>query len=396
MNKKTVRDIDVKGKKILVRCDFNVPLNEKGVITDNTRITAALPTIKYLMDNGAKVVLCSHLGRPKGEVNQKYSLKPVAEELTNLLDSDVKFASDVTGSSAKETVNSLQDGEVALLENVRFDPREEKNDDTLSAELASLTDGIYVNDAFGTAHRAHASTAGVASYLPAVAGFLMEKELNFLGTTLENPERPFVAILGGKKVSDKIGVIDSLLEKVDTLMIGGGMAYTFFKSMGYNVGNSICELDKLDLAKSLMEKAKAKGVKLMLPVDTKVGKEFKEDTESKTVKYTEIPDGWEGFDIGAETIKMYQEELSKAKTVIWNGPLGLFEFDQFAIGTNTIAEYLGNLENVTTVIGGGDSAAAIEKLGIGDKFTHISTGGGASLEFLEGKKLPGVECLLDK
>ena len=341
MNKKTVRDIDVKGKKVLVRCDFNVPLDENKNITDNRRIVGALPTIKYLLDNDCKVILCSHLGRPKGQVNKDFSLEPVAKELASLAE-------------------------------------------------------IYVNDAFGTAHRAHASTAGVASYLPAVAGFLMEKELNFLGTTLENPERPFVAILGGKKVSDKIGVIDSLLEKVDTLMIGGGMAYTFFKSMGYNVGNSICELDKLDLAKSLMEKAKAKGVKLMLPVDTKVGKEFKEDTESKTVKYTEIPDGWEGFDIGAETIKMYQDELSKAKTVIWNGPLGLFEFDQFAIGTNAIAEYLGNLENVTTVIGGGDSAAAIEKLGIGDKFTHISTGGGASLEFLEGKKLPGVECLLDK
>ena len=306
-----------------------------------------------------------------------------------------KLANDIIGKSAKELTANMKDGEIVLLENVRFDSREEANDAEFAKKLASLAE-IYVNDAFGTAHRAHASTAGVASYLPAVAGFLMEKELNFLGTTLENPERPFVAILGGKKVSDKIGVIDSLLEKVDTLMIGGGMAYTFFKSMGYNVGNSICELDKLDLAKSLMEKAKAKGVKLMLPVDTKVGKEFKEDTESKTVKYTEIPDGWEGFDIGAETIKMYQDELSKAKTVIWNGPLGLFEFDQFAIGTNAIAEYLGNLENVTTVIGGGDSAAAIEKLGIGDKFTHISTGGGASLEFLEGKKLPGVECLLDK
>ena len=363
MNKKTVRDIDVKGKKVLVRCDFNVPLDENKNITDNRRIVGALPTIKYLLDNDCKVILCSHLGRPKGQVNKDFSLEPVAKELSKLLGKEVKLANDIIGKSAKE--------------------------------LASLAE-IYVNDAFGTAHRAHASTAGVASYLPAVAGFLMEKELNFLGTTLENPERPFVAILGGKKVSDKIGVIDSLLEKVDTLMIGGGMAYTFFKSMGYNVGNSICELDKLDLAKSLMEKAKAKGVKLMLPVDTKVGKEFKEDTESKTVKYTEIPDGWEGFDIGAETIKMYQDELSKAKTVIWNGPLGLFEFDQFAIGTNAIAEYLGNLEDVTTVIGGGDSAAAIEKLGIGDKFTHISTGGGASLEFLEGKKLPGVECLLDK
>lgn len=395
MNKKTVRDIDVKGKKVLVRCDFNVPLDVNKNITDNRRIVGALPTIKYLLDNDCKVILCSHLGRPKGQVNKDFSLEPVAKELSKLLGKEVKLANDIIGKSAKELTANMKDGEIVLLENVRFDSREEANDAEFAKELASLAE-IYVNDAFGTAHRAHASTAGVASYLPAVAGFLMEKELNFLGTTLENPERPFVAILGGKKVSDKIGVIDSLLEKVDTLMIGGGMAYTFFKSMGYNVGNSICELDKLDLAKSLMEKAKAKGVKLMLPVDTKVGKEFKEDTESKTVKYTEIPDGWEGFDIGSETIKMYQDELSKAKTVIWNGPLGLFEFDQFAIGTNAIAEYLGNLENVTTVIGGGDSAAAIEKLGIGDKFTHISTGGGASLEFLEGKKLPGVECLLDK
>lgn len=395
MNKKTVRDIDVKGKKVLVRCDFNVPLDENKNITDNRRIVGALPTIEYLLDNDCKVILCSHLGRPKGQVNKDFSLEPVAKELSKLLGKEVKLANDIIGKSAKELTANMKDGEIVLLENVRFDSREEANDAEFAKELASLAE-IYVNDAFGTAHRAHASTAGVASYLPAVAGFLMEKELNFLGTTLENPERPFVAILGGKKVSDKIGVIDSLLEKVDTLMIGGGMAYTFFKSMGYNVGNSICELDKLDLAKSLMEKAKAKGVKLMLPVDTKVGKEFKEDTESKTVKYTEIPDGWEGFDIGAETIKMYKDELSKAKTVIWNGPLGLFEFDQFAIGTNAIAEYLGNLENVTTVIGGGDSAAAIEKLGIGDKFTHISTGGGASLEFLEGKKLPGVECLLDK
>ena len=322
-------------------------------------------------------------------------MEPVAKELSRLLGKEVKLAKDIIGTSAKELTANMQDGEIVLLENVRFDKREEENDEEFSKELASMAE-IYVNDAFGTAHRAHSSTAGVAKFLPAVAGFLMEKEINFLGTTLEKPERPFMAILGGKKVSDKIGVIDSLLEKVDTLIIGGGMAYTFFKAMGYNVGNSICELDKLDLATSLIEKAKNKGVKLMLPVDTKVGKEFKADTESKTVSYKEIPDGWEGFDIGAETIKMYEEELSKAKTVIWNGPVGLFEFDQFAIGTNSIAEFLGNMKDVTTIIGGGDSAAAIEKLGIGDKFTHISTGGGASLEFLEGKKLPGVECLLDK
>ena len=394
MNKKTVRDIDLKGKKVLVRCDFNVPLDENFNITDNRRIVGALPTIKYLLDNDCKVILCSHLGRPKGQVKKEFSLAPVAKELSRLLGKEVKLADDIIGESAKTLTANMKNGDIVLLENVRFDAREEANDPEFAKELASLAE-VYVNDAFGTAHRAHSSTAGVAAYLPAVSGFLMEKEINFLGTALENPERPFVAILGGKKVSDKIGVIDSLLEKVDTLMIGGGMAYTFFKSMGYNVGNSICELDKLDLAKELMEKAKAKGVKLMLPVDTKVGKEFKEDTESKVVPYTQIPDGWEGFDIGTETIKMYEEELKKAKTVIWNGPVGLFEFDQFAVGTNSLAKCLGSLEGVTT-IGGGDSAAAIEKLGIGDKFTHISTGGGASLEFLEGKKLPGVECLLDK
>ncbi len=395
MNKKTVRDIDLKGKKVLVRCDFNVPLDENFNITDNRRIVGALPTIKYLLDNDCKIILCSHLGRPKGQVKKEFSLAPVAKELSRLLGKEVKLADDIIGESAKTLTANMKNGDIVLLENVRFDAREEANDPEFAKELASLAE-VYVNDAFGTAHRAHSSTAGVAAYLPAVAGFLMEKEINFLGTALENPERPFVAILGGKKVSDKIGVIDSLLEKVDTLMIGGGMAYTFFKSMGYNVGNSICELDKLDLAKELMEKAKAKGVKLMLPVDTKVGKEFKEDTESKVVPYTQIPDGWEGFDIGTETIKMYEEELKKAKTVIWNGPVGLFEFDQFAVGTNSLAKCLGSLEGVTTIIGGGDSAAAIEKLGIGDKFTHISTGGGASLEFLEGKKLPGVECLLDK
>lgn len=395
MNKKTVRDIDLKGKKVLVRCDFNVPLDENFNITDNRRIVGALPTIKYLLDNDCKIILCSHLGRPKGQVKKEFSLAPVAKELSRLLGKEVKLADDIIGESAKTLTANMKNGEIVLLENVRFDAREEANDPEFAKELASLAE-VYVNDAFGTAHRAHSSTAGVASYLPAVSGFLMEKEINFLGTALENPERPFVAILGGKKVSDKIGVIDSLLEKVDTLMIGGGMAYTFFKSMGYNVGDSICELDKLDLAKELMEKAKAKGVKLMLPIDTRVGKEFKEDTESKVVPYTQIPDGWEGFDIGTETIKMYEEELKKAKTVIWNGPVGLFEFDQFAVGTNSLAKCLGSLEGVTTIIGGGDSAAAIEKLGIGDKFTHISTGGGASLEFLEGKKLPGVECLLDK
>ena len=394
MNKKTVRDIDVKGKKVLVRCDFNVPYDENRVITDNRRIVAALPTIKYLIENNAKVILCSHLGRPKGEVKPEFSLDIVATELSKLLGQEVVLAKDVVGEDAKAKAEALKEGQVMLLENVRFEPGEEKNDEELSKKFASLAE-IYVNDAFGTAHRAHSSTTGVASFLPAVSGFLIEKELNFMGGALENPERPFMAILGGRKVSDKIGVIESLLEKVDVLMIGGAMAYTFFKAMGYSVGNSICEEDKLDLARSLMEKAKAKGVKFMLPIDTKVGKEFSKDTESKTVKYTEIPDGWEGFDIGAETIALYSEELKKAKTVIWNGPVGLFEFDQFAIGTNSIAKILSELDAVP-IVGGGDSAAAVEKAGLADKFTHISTGGGASLEFLEGKKLPGIEALQDK
>lgn len=394
MNKKTVKDINVKGKKVLVRCDFNVPQDENGNITDTRRIVSSLPTIKYLLENGAKVILCSHLGRPKGEVKKEFSLAPVAKELSKELGCDVKLADDIVGESAKSLTANMNEGEVVLLENVRFDAREEKNDPEMARELASLAE-IYVNDAFGTSHRAHASTAGVADYLPAVTGFLIEKEIDFMGNALENPKRPFVAILGGKKVSDKIGVINSLLEKVDTLMIGGAMAYTFFKAQGYEVGNSICELDKLDLANELMEKAKAKGVKFMLPIDTKLGKEFEKDTESKTVKYNEIPEGWEGFDIGEETIKLYKEELKNAKTIVWNGPLGLFEFDQFAIGTNEIAKTLAEVDAIT-IIGGGDSAAAIEKAGLADKMTHISTGGGASLEFLEGKKLPGIECLQDK
>ena len=394
MNKKTVRDIDVEGKKVLVRCDFNVPQKEDGTITDNRRIVSALDTIKYLIKHNAKVILCSHLGRPKGEFKKEFSLAPVAEELSKLLGKEVKLAKDVIGPSAKELTDNMKEGDVVLLENVRFHREETDNDPEFAKKLASFAD-IYVNDAFGTAHRAHASTAGVAAYLPAVSGFLIEKEINFMGDALENPKRPFMAILGGKKVSDKIGVIEALLEKVDTLLIGGAMAYTFFKSMGYGVGDSICELDKLDLAQDIMKKAKEKGVKLMLPVDTKVGKEFKPDTESKVVKYTEIPDGWEGFDIGPETIKMYVEELKSAKTVVWNGPLGLSEFEQFAAGTDTIAEALANSDAIT-IIGGGDSAAAIERMGLSDKFSHISTGGGASLEFLEGKKLPGIECLLDK
>ena len=394
MNKKTVKDIDLKGKKVFVRCDFNVPMDENQNITDNTRIVAALPTIKYLLEQNCKLVLASHLGRPKGEFKPEFSLAPVAKELSKLLGQEVIMAKDVIGEDACEKAANLKEGEILLLENVRFHKEETDNDPEFCKKLASMAE-VYVNDAFGTAHRAHASTTGIASYLPAVSGFLIEKELQFLGNAVNNPERPFVAILGGAKVSDKIGVIDSLLEKVDTLMIGGGMAYTFFKAQGYEVGNSICEMDKLDLAKEAMEKAEQKGVKLMLPVDTKVGKEFKPDTESKIVSYTEIPADWEGLDIGPETIKMFEDELRKAKTVVWNGPLGLFEFDQFAIGTNAIAKVLSEID-ATTIIGGGDSAAAVKKAGLEDKMTHISTGGGASLEFLEGKKLPGIEALMDK
>ena len=394
MSKKTVKDIDLKGKKVLVRCDFNVPMDEQKNITDNTRIVAALPTIKYLLENNCAIILCSHLGRPKGEFKPEFSLQPVAKELAKLLDKEIIMAKDVIGEDATSKAADLKQGEILLLENVRFHREETDNDAEFSKKLAGLAE-VYVNDAFGAAHRAHASTAGVAAYLPAVSGFLIEKELKFLGNAISNPERPFVAILGGAKVSDKIGVIDSLLEKVDTLMIGGGMAYTFFKAQGYGVGDSICELDKLDLATELMAKAKEKGVKFMLPVDTKIGKEFKPDTESKIVPWTEIPDGWEGFDIGTKTIEMFSEELKNAKTVVWNGPVGLFEFDQFAIGTSSIAKVLSEID-ATTIIGGGDSAAAVKKAGLEDKMTHISTGGGASLEFLEGKKLPGIECLLNK
>lgn len=394
MSKKTVRDIDLKGKKVFVRCDFNVPMDENQNITDNRRIVAALPTIKYLIEQNCRIILASHLGRPKGEVKPEFSLAPVAKELSKLLGQEVLMAKDVIGESAKSLAANLQEGQVMLLENVRFHREETDNDPEFAKQLASMAE-VFVNDAFGTAHRAHASTEGVSHYLPSVSGFLIEKELRFLGDALNNPERPFVAILGGAKVSDKIGVIDSLLEKVDTLMIGGGMAYTFFKAQGYEVGNSLCEPDKCELALSLMKKAEEKGVKFLLPVDTKVGKEFKPDTESKTVAWTEIPEGWEGFDIGEKTIEMFENELKTAKTVVWNGPLGLFEFDQFAIGTNAIAHALAELD-ATTIIGGGDSAAAVEKAGLADRMTHISTGGGASLEFLEGKKLPGIECLQDK
>lgn len=395
MNKKTVKDIDVNGKKVLVRCDFNVPIDsETGKITDNRRIRAALPTIQYLLDHNAKVILCSHLGRPKGEFNLKYSLKPVAEELSKLLNKDVKLAKDVIGESAKELTSNMKEGDIVLLENVRFHKEEEQNDPEYSKALASMAE-IYVNDAFGTAHRAHSSTTGVADYLPAVSGFLIEKELEFLGGALENPKHPFVAILGGAKVSDKIGVIENLLDKVDTLIIGGGMAYTFYKAQGHHIGTSICEEDKLDLAKSILEKAQEKGVKLLLPVDNHVSSEYSNNGEDKIVDSTEIPDGFMGLDIGPKTIEKFEEAVKDAKTVVWNGPLGVCEFDKFATGTKAVATMLSKIV-ATTIIGGGDSAAAIEKLGLADKMTHISTGGGASLEFLEGKTLPGIACLQDK
>ena len=414
MNKKTVRDVDVKGKKVLVRCDFNVPLKD-GKITDNTRITAALPTIKYLMDNGAKVILCSHLGRPKGEVKEEYSLKPVADELTELLDTDVKFATDTTGNSAKEVTSSLNDGDVALLENVRFDPREEKNDDTLAMELADLSDGIYVNDAFGTAHRAHSSTEGVAHHVDeAVAGFLMENEIKFLNGTLEHPEKPFIAVLGGAKVSDKIGVIENLLDKVDEILIGGGMAYTFLKAKGYEIGDSLCEEDKIDEAKTIMSKAKEAGVKIVLPKDTVVAPvqeevddtldkkakqkaffDFLEKSPDKVVDSDKIPAGWQGCDVGPRTSREFGEELKDAKTILWNGPLGICEVEKFSIGTERAAEAIASTK-ATSIVGGGDSVAAIKKLHLENNFTHISTGGGASLELLEGKELPGLACLTDK
>ena len=393
MSKKTVRDIDLKDKKVLVRCDFNVPMDEKQNITDNTRIVAALPTIKYLLEQNCRITLCSHLGRPKGEFKKEFSLVPVAKELSKLLNKEIIMAKDVIGEDAISKANDLKNGEILLLENLRFHREETDNDPEFSKKLASFGE-VFVNDAFGTAHRAHASTEGVTHYLPAVSGFLIEKELKFLDEALQNPERPFMAILGGSKVSDKIGVIESLINKVDTILIGGGMAYTFFKALGYNVGNSLCEDDKINLAMELMEKAKEKGVKFMLPVDNRIGKEFSPDTENKLVPSAEIPDGWEGLDIGPETVELYAEELKNAKTIVWNGPLGVFEFEQFAVGTNEIAKVLGDIDAVK-IIGGGDSASAVEKAGLADKMTHISTGGGASLEFLEGKKLPGIEALAE-
>ena len=395
MNKKTVRDIDVTGKKVLVRCDFNVPLDkETGKITDNRRIRAAIPTIEYLIDHNAKVILCSHLGRPKGAFNLKYSLKPVAEELSKLLGKEVKLAKDVIGEDAEKLTSEIKEGEVVLLENVRFHKEEEENNPEFGKKLASFAE-IYVNDASGTAHRAHASTAGVADYLPAVSGFLIEKELEFLGNALDNPERPFVAILGGAKVSDKIGVIENLLDKVDTLIIGGGMAYTFYKAQGHSIGTSICEEDKIDLANDILSKAKEKNVEILLPIDNHVSAEYSNEAEDKYVESAEIPEGFMGLDIGPKTIELFKNAIKNAKTVVWNGPLGVTEFSKFEEGTKAIAEVLAETQAVT-VIGGGDSAAAVEKFGLADKMTHISTGGGASLEFLEGKVLPGIACLNNK
>ena len=393
VNKKTVEDIAVKGKKVLVRCDFNVPFKD-GKIADDKRIKGALKTIQYLKDNGAKVILCSHMGRPKGEFKMEYSLAPVAVRLSELLGCEVKMAKDVIGDDAKAICESLKEGEVALLENVRFHKEETKNEPEFAEKLASFAE-IFVNDAFGTAHRAHASTEGVSHYLPSVCGYLIQKEISIMGKALADPKRPFVAILGGAKVSDKIGVINNLLDKCDSIIIGGGMAYTFFKALGRNIGTSICEDDKLDLAKDILKKAEEKKVKFLLPIDNIVGKEFDENTEFMTVASDAIPDGWMGLDIGVKTQELFAETLKAAGTVVWNGPMGVSEWKNFAGGTSSVADAIA-ASGAISIIGGGDSAAAVEKLGYADKMTHVSTGGGASLEFLEGLELPGIACLEDK
>ncbi len=430
-NKKSIEDIDVKGKRVLVRCDFNVPLKD-GVITSDKRIVEALPTIKYLLSHGARVILCSHMGKPHGIFTEgfgldkkekaklaelpeseqaaakaemlekakksdivKFTLKPVADRLNEYLDNKVTFAKDIIGEDAKAKINALKDGEAVLLENVRFDARETKNDESLSKAFAELCD-IYVNDAFGSAHRAHCSTAGVTAFVDtAVCGYLIQKEITVMGGALANPVRPFVAILGGAKVSDKIGVIENLIEKVDTLIIGGGMAYTFFRAMGSSVGTSICEEDKIDLAAETMKKARAKGVNFVLPVDNVIGREYKEDTTFMEIYSDSIPDGWMGLDIGSKTQELFSKTIKDAGTVVWNGPMGVSEWDHFANGTIAVAKAVAE-SGAVSIIGGGDSAAAVEKLGFADKMTHISTGGGASLEFLEGKELPGIACLNDK
>ena len=393
MNKKTIEDIEVKGKKVLVRCDFNVPLDKEGNITDENRIVGAMPTIKYLADNGAKVILCSHMGKPKGEPKPEFSLAPVAKRLSEKLGKEVVFAADdnVVGENAKKATAEMKDGDIVLLENTRYRAEETKNIETFSKELASLAE-IFVNDAFGTAHRAHCSTVGVTEYLPAVCGYLIQKEIEFLGNAVNNPVRPLVAILGGSKVSSKISVIENLLDKVDTLIIGGGMAYTFMAAKGQEVGDSLLEKDYIDYAKEMMAKA---GDKLLLPVDTVVAKEFANDAESKVVPEGGIEAGWQGLDIGPKTIELFSDAVKNAKTVVWNGPMGVFEMPSFAKGTNAIAQVLAQID-ATTVIGGGDSVAAVNQAGLGDKMSHISTGGGASLEFLEGKELPGIAALQDR
>ena len=393
MSKKTIRDIDLKGKRVIVRVDFNVPQDKEGKITDDNRIVGALPTIKYLVDQNAKVVLMSHLGRPKGEFNMKYSLAPAALRLSELLGRPVKMAKDVIGEDADRIVASLKEGEVCLLENLRFHNEEEKNDPDFAKKLSGYGD-IYVNDAFGTAHRAHASTEGVAHYLPAVSGFLIEKELKFLGGAVEHPDRPFVAILGGAKVSDKIGVINNLLEKVDVLIVGGGMAYTFIKAQGGEIGKSLLEADRLEYALEMIEKAKAKGVKLLLPEDSVAADAYSNDANIQVVDSYKIPEGYLGLDIGPKAQKAFAEAIRGAKTVVWNGPMGVSEMSNFAAGTVAVAKAMAESEAVT-IIGGGDSAAAVVQLGFGDKMSHISTGGGASLEFLEGLELPGVAALND-
>ena len=395
LNKKSVEDLDVKGKRVLVRCDFNVPLKD-GEITNDKRIVAALPTIKYLMEQGAKVILCSHLGRPKGEYKPEFSLAPVAKRLSEYLGVDVPLAEDenVVGDNAKKMAADLQDGQVMLLENVRYRAEETKNEENFSKELASLAD-LFVNDAFGTAHRAHCSTTGVASYLPAACGYLIQKEIQFMGGALADPKRPLVAILGGAKVSDKIGVISNLIDKCDTIIIGGGMAYTFMKYLGHNIGTSLLEADWVDKAGEMMQTAKDKGVKFLIPIDNRCGKEYKEDTEVLVCKSDDIPDGWMGLDIGPKTEKLFADAIDGAGTVIWNGPMGVSEWDNFASGTIAVAKAIAD-SGAISIIGGGDSVAAVTKLGFADQMSHISPGGGASLEFLEGKELPGIAALQDK
>jgi phosphoglycerate kinase len=395
-NKKTLKDLNFEGKKVLVRCDFNVPMDSEQNITDDNRIRASLPTINYLIQKGAKVILLSHLGRPKGEANPKYSLEPVAKRLSDLLNKEVVFAADdnVVSEDVRKTINNMKNGDVALLQNTRFRKEEEKNGEDFAKEIASLAD-LYVNDAFGTSHRAHASNVGLSTQLPSALGFLVEKEVSIMGKAIDDPERPFVAILGGAKVSDKIGVIENLIHKVDSIVIVGGMAFTFLKAQGYEVGKSLLEEDKIELAKGLLEQAASKGVKIILPVDIVVAKEFKNDTEFKTVKMDSIPEDMMGLDIGQETIKLVSEELKKAKTIVWNGPAGVFEMDNFNKGTYAIAKAMVD-SGAITIVGGGDSALAVEKAGYADKITHVSTGGGASLELLEGKVLPGIDAISEK